>query len=130
MTYETITATLPALLDGLYYISESESPFRYTTVTGDLPQPLAAASGLPVDDFHQGDATAWLDKTIRNAAADPADAPMLQLSKRYEALKHLLTTQLTDLRLYSAGKLQVQLFICGRMADGNWLVLHTTATQT
>lgn len=130
MNYDAAKAALAAAIDGVVYVSETESPFVLVPDLAGLPQGLAAITGLPAADFQQGDAVAFLDKLVRNAAADPADIAMLQLSKRYEALKQLFVTHLTDLRFYRAGKPQVHLFLCGRCDDGRLLALHTIGIET
>lgn len=130
MTYEQIKLQLAVLTDGLLYISESERPFDVMEITGDAVAFFSSVTNLPAADFTSADAGDFFSKMIRNASADPADAVMMQLGKRYEALQGFLDANLTALRLYRAGSREVHIFISGKTANGRELALHTAAVET
>lgn len=130
MTCEQIKAELIRLTDGLLYISETERPFGVLEITGDRAAFFAQQYKLSIADIVCSDATAFFNKLIHNATADPDDAVMQQLAKRYETLQQFMNENFTDLQLHRAGGPEVHLFISGKTADGCTLALHTTAVVT
>jgi hypothetical protein len=131
------TNTLAAATNTLLYMSESDYPFTtiLRTDLGTGPATAAtvrtlAGSALPanaavnpetVDDFFS-----WI---ARPDSADMDDAEKADAAK-YRALRTLLEQDLTDLRIFRAGTIQVQVYILGRTSCGELAGLQTVAIET
>lgn len=125
---------LEAAAEGLLYTSESDRPFEWFLLPG-------GAAGWPysVDEFARRAALAagpleerGLDRFfaphIENT--DPADTQTQALRPRYEALKEALRTELREVRVFRAGKIEVQCFVVGDDGAGSLAGLRTVAVET
>lgn len=80
----------------------------------DAATPVEAMS---VDDF-------FAPVTEEREGEDPSDA------KRFQALKELLSKELSDLRVLRVGSVDIDVYILGRHASGEWLGLKTRVVET
>jgi hypothetical protein len=121
---DDLIVSLRTAIDGLEYPSESDSPFeifRWDPSKGTFSaQALAALrkkekkpriQEVAVDDFFA-------------ALADSEDAA------RFKNLQTILTKNLSDLKVFRIGSIQVDIYIVGRNTEGLWLGLHTTSIET
>ena len=121
-------ATIQKAAAGLLYPSESDAPFdlvRWDSSKGDpSPATVAALAGgtgkkraRPVEEVVPDEFFA--------ALAETDDAA------RFRTLERALRKALTDLHVYRVGgSAQVDIYVLGRAASGEWLGLHTTSVET
>ena len=117
---------------GLLFPSESDAPltpYRWPRAGGPSPEALLDAEGFAqethveaftVEDFFAGVAE----------AREGADAAERAEAARFRALVDLLTHELTLLRVYRVGVVDVDAFILGRHPSGAWLGLRTHLVET
>jgi len=90
-------------IEGLDYPSESDEPFN-------IVQPTGAIEGVAgtVEGFFDGlrDSEDW---------------------KRFESLKRVLETYLTNLKVVRNGKIRVDVYVVGQDPDGKWAGVHTVS---
>ena len=101
---------------GLLFMSESDYPFELIQWDGPTE---------PTEDF------------IRNVAGEAADAPVQKLeveqffnSGRYQRLLSVLQRELTDLRAYKVGRINMPVYVVGRSGEGSWLGVATRVVET
>ena len=101
---------------GLLYMSESDYPFEIIQWEG---------STEITPDF------------VRSVSGESADSPVQEIevetflsSGRYQRLLLALTQQLSDLRGYKVGRINVPVYLVGRSSEGGWLGLSTRVVET
>lgn len=101
---------------GLLFMSESDYPFELIEWEGP---------GEPTEEF------------IRKLACEAEDAPVQRLeveqffnSGRYQRLLLALQNDLSDLRAYKVGRINMPVYVVGRSREGSWLGLATRVVET
>lgn len=101
---------------GLLYMSESDYPFEIIQWEG---------STEITPDF------------IRSLSGESADSPVLEIdvetflnSGRYQRLLSVLSQQLSELRGYKVGRINMPVYLVGRSSEGSWLGLSTRVVET
>ena len=101
---------------GLLFMSESDYPFELIEWEGP---------DEPTADF------------IRNLAGEAEDAPVQRLeveqffnSGRYQRLLLALQHELSDLRAYKVGRINMPVYVVGRSREGSWLGVATRVVET
>jgi len=124
-----------ALSNGLVYTSESDRPFEWFELPG-------GAAGWPygADEFARrigADAGAPVEERTLNRffephieSADPSDSRAQEIRPRYEALKALLGTRLTDARVFRVGRVEIDCYVVGGDGRGNLAGVRTVAVET
>lgn len=113
---EQVLERLSQAAGGLLFMSESDYPFELIQWEGpDDPTP----------DF------------IRTVAGEAEDAPIQKLevdqflnSGRYQRLLLALQHELSDLRAYKVGRINMPVYVVGRSREGSWLGVATRAVET
>lgn len=99
-------------------MSESDYPFEIIRWDGELaaitPEYLSGLSGLPADS------------PIEETEVDS----FLRMGGQFWSLAILLKENLSDLKVYKVGTINIPVYIVGRSAQGNWLGLSTRLIQT
>jgi hypothetical protein len=84
----------------------------------------------------------WNDRSditpdfLRRITGESSDCPIQEtacdafLRGRYQNLAHLLEANLSDLKVYQVGSINMPVYIVGRSPEGNWLGLSTRVVQT
>ena len=131
MTDEQLLNELRGVTRGLTYMSEADYPFEVFNwgaaeptqeflrgLTGEAPD-------APVE-------TTTAANFFRVAASEPEwkNAEQLTAARRFQALLRLLEQNLTDLRVYRVGAINIPVYVAGRGASGNWLGVSTRAVET
>jgi hypothetical protein len=125
---------LAAAVEGLLYSSESDRPFAvWFRPAAEVPRELDAARfaalvGAAGEAAEERDFGRFLTRHID--CVDPADAVSWQKLPRYEALQALLEAELSDLRFFRVGRVQVRCYAVGRDEAGNLVGLETVAVET
>ncbi len=101
---------------GLLFMSESDYPFEFIQWDG---------ASEPTADF------------IRKIAGEAIDSPVQELeaeqflhSGRYQRLLLVLQHELSDLRAYKVGRINMPVYVVGRSREGSWLGVATRVVET
>jgi hypothetical protein len=92
-------------------------PSRDTILSSTGKDAATPVEAISADDF-------FAPFTEEREGEDPSDA------KRFQALKELLSKELTDLRVLRVGSADIDVYILGRHASGEWLGLKTRVVET
>ncbi len=128
-----ILATISKLLLGVWYFTESESPFKaadWGKITPSaLLQKIAIQYNADPSNLKQIDQAAFFDSLI--SKVDKADAPMVEnagkISHFYTFLKQNVSN-ITVIRVEGASRIPV--LIAGYLPDGTCIVIETFAIET
>jgi hypothetical protein len=131
----TLFETLGKATEGLLFLSESDAPltpYRFPGPPGAEPTPEALLnvehlpSDTPVETITVADLFGPFEHAEEGASPeDEADAA------RYRDLVALLTRELTSLRVYRVGKVDIDVYVLGQeAASGAWLGLKTHVVET
>jgi hypothetical protein len=117
---------------GLLFMSEADYPFQtfiWKEKPDVTPEYLREQAGKPVD-------ATLREVTVKDffrAATSEAEwknAEALALAKRYQALVKWLEENLSDLKVYRVGDIDIMVFILGRSAEGSLIGISTRVIET
>ncbi len=125
-------ALITNAVDGLIFSSESDyplKPFVWTDPAPLSPQGLCKLAGLPDDTpITQVDVDAFFAPMLR---LHPGASPEAQArAARYKQLLALLHQHLGAMTVYKLGRVEMPVFIVGRLANGSLAGLRTTVVET
>jgi hypothetical protein len=71
-------------------------------------------------------------KFFRVAVSEPEwkNAEQLTEARRFQTLLRLLERNLTDLKVFRVGAVNIPVYVAGRGASGNWLGVSTRVVET
>ena len=125
---EEILEALRRAADGLWYMSESDYPFEVVLIEGAeelsherLREAAGAERDAPVE-------TRSLEEFFRASAAVRAGERPAPAS--FEGVLQALRENLTDIRVYRIGAVNIAVYVLGRGASGNRLGLRTRVVET
>jgi hypothetical protein len=139
-TTNEVMARIEEAARGLLFPSETDAPLTPFRWTGEAVTGTGSAAGVaepsrdtilssvgkdaatPVETMSVEDFFAPV--TEEREGEDPSDA------KRFQALKELLSKELTDLRVLRVGSVDIDVYVLGRHASGEWLGLKTRVVET
>lgn len=126
--------TLGKVTFGLLFPSESDAPLTPYTFPGPkgtepTPAALLAAEHLPSDAPVETITVADLFDPFAQAGDDASDEDKAEAA-RYRAIVDLLSRELTDLRVFRVGRVDIDVYILGKDPSGNWLGLKTHVVET
>ncbi|CAN5740639.1 MAG: nuclease A inhibitor family protein [Pyrinomonadaceae bacterium] len=114
---EEILAKLRTATAGLFVMSESDYPFELIQWDGQIPitpEYLLNVSGGP-----------------ESSAIEEANLDLFfNANERFRNVLAVLKNNLTDLKVYKVGTINIPVYIVGRSPKGNWLGLSTRLIQT
>ena len=111
-----ILQQLKSATAGLLFMSESDYPFELIHWDGtiDLTRDyLCRRSGFPED-----------------CRVEETTVDEFFVTERYKNVVHVLTRNLTGLRVYRVGERNIAVYIVGRSKEGNWLGVSTRVVWT
>lgn len=118
MTDERLLEELRAATEGLTYMSESDYPFEvFRWEAEPTPESLRALAGAA-----EGAAVET------RAPADFFRAPATESG--FQKAQRLLEENLSDLRVYRVGEINIPVYVVGRSASGAWLGVSTRVVET
>jgi hypothetical protein len=134
MTTTEFLAALGAAASGLLFPSESDyplTPYRWVGVkdTGPSPEALREAEGRPADTKVETRSLHELFDPLLQVEEGSSDEDQAVVA-RYRALVQLLEDNLKHLRAYRVGKIDIDVYILGQHASGEWLGLKTRVIET
>jgi hypothetical protein len=113
---EQIVGNLSRAAAGLLFMSESDYPFEVIQWEGTTQI---------TPDF------------IRRIAGEAEDSPVQELevenfldSGRYQRLLSELQSELSSLKAYKVGRINMPVYLVGRSSEGSWLGLATRVVET
>lgn len=127
----SIISALRSQAQGLYFVSEADHPFavvdwQIETIT---PEYFRSLSTPPPTKIEEVSFTEFYKK-YAVSKAEHSEAKRAR-TESYKKLFDVLTENLTDLKVYRLGEVQVIIYIIGRSKSGSgWLGLSTEAVET
>jgi hypothetical protein len=117
---------------GLLFPSESDFPLTPFRWSGGAAGAVLSEEGLLRSEGREP------GTPIEVASAEELFAPVTEAQEegdaseasRYRALLALLKGELDDLRTYRMGKVDIDVYVLGRHASGEWLGLKTHVVET
>ncbi len=114
---EVILAEFKKASEGLLVMSESDYPLEPIRWNGQIaitPEYLCSIGGLPAD-----------------SPVEETDVEtFFHMSEKFRNVTALLNKNLSGLKVYKVGLINIPVYIIGRSPEGNWLGLSTRLIQT
>ena len=131
MTDEQLMEELREATRGLTFMSESDYPFEVfnwgaAEPTHEFLRGLTGeAPGVTVETRAAAD-------FFRVAASQAAwnNAGQTNGARSFQTLRRLLEQNLTDLKVFRVGAINIPVYVAGRGASGNWLGVSTRVVET
>ena len=102
--------------DGLLVMSESDYPFEVVKWDGSTeitPEFLRSLTNEPAE-----------------SQVEETSLEQFLASGQFERLERFLRENLTDIKVYKVGTINIPVYIIGRSPEGSWLGLSTRVVQT
>ncbi len=125
---EEILKELARAADGLWYMSESDyplEPVRLGGTDGPSHDRLRELAGAGADARVE---TTSLEGFFRDEAAVRAGERPAPAS--FRGLLRALTENLSDVKVYRVGDVDIAVYVLGRSAGGGWLGVSTRVVET
>jgi len=121
---EPLMQSIQEATAGLLFPSESDYPLEAYTFGPEEPTAAALlrARGLAPETPVEETTVASFFEGLTEGEDDG--------SGRFRALVDLLERELTDLRVYRVGKVDIEAFVLGRHPSGTWLGVTTKLVET
>lgn len=134
MPNDAAISKLETAAEGLRFRSESDYPFDAVRWTkADIPElskaPMLAALGKPAETRFE---EITLEHLFRNVSKveDWQDDDVKEEVVRYQGLMKALRENLAGVRVFRVGTIEIDVYILGESADGDWAGLHTMVVET
>jgi hypothetical protein len=129
---EELLADLSRATRGLFVMSESDYPFETIYLKDETepgPQRLRQLAGAGEDAIIE---TRSPDEFFNSTTFETVskEGGAFNAARGYEALAELLRNNLTELRVYRIGRINISVIILGKSPTGNWLGLSTRVVET
>ena len=131
MTDEQLTEALRKATRGLTYMSESDYPFEVfgwdvaEPTDGFLRGLTGEAADAPVETRTAADFF-----RVAASQAEWKNEEQLAAAHRFQSLQSLLEQNLTDLKVFRVGSINLPVYVAGRGASGRWLGVSTRVVET
>lgn len=129
---EQLKESISSAAHGLIYISETDAeitPFEGGTADGVTAANLLAQTGhgadAAVEERGFDEIFARLTRVYEGGGEEQAAR-----AGRFESLKQTLAQELTDIKVFKVGKINVDIYIVGLDPDGNLSGVQTKAVET
>ena len=125
----SLTAVLKEATEGLTYQSESDYPVKPLFMKGEGRKSISA-SDIPkaIKPIKQIDLDEFFDSVTREEDwYGPAERKTAQ---RFQELVKLLRDNLTDIKVYKAGKVKMDVYVVGKTTDGDFAGVTTKVVET
>ena len=131
MTDEQLLTELREATRGLTFMSESDYPFEVFNWGAAEPTEefLRGLTGEAADAPVETTTTAAFFR-VAASEAEWKNAEQLETARRFRSLVKLLEGNLTDLKVFRVGSINIPVYIAGRGASGNWLGVSTRVVET
>jgi hypothetical protein len=131
-TDEELFGALTEATQGLFFMSESDYPLEVIRWNGPeqlspeyLRNVVGADSSTKVEESN-------LEEFFRVPAGEQEWKSEEQLAeaRKYQRLRQLLEENLTGIRVYRVGEINIGVYVVGRSAEGNWSGISTRVVET
>lgn len=131
MTDEQLIEELRATTSGLTFMSESDYPLEVFK-WGEAEPTHEFLRGLTGEAADAPVETRTAQDFFRVAASESEwkNAELLSEARRFQALLRLLEQNLTDLKVFRVGAVNIPVYVAGRSPSGNWLGVSTRVVET
>jgi hypothetical protein len=128
-----VQKSLKEATEGLLYSSESDAPFEVVswdveeaTITPErVPSLVGLKADTPVEETKLDD---FFEDLVKDESwHDEADRKTIE---RYRSLQDIMVKQLSDVRVFRVGDVEIDIFIMGRTDQGTWEGIKTKAVET
>jgi hypothetical protein len=130
---EEILAELARAAEGLWYMSESDYPLEPVRLEGPEEPSHERLRELAGKDPDAPVETRSLEEFFADRAAarqPPANSSAPASPGSFHAVLQTLRGNLSDIRIYRVGEINIPVYVLGRAASGNWLGLSTRVVET
>ncbi len=129
---EQLLAELKEATEGLIFMSESDYPLeviRWEGTNEISPEYIRESAGQPPAEPLK---ITSADESFKVAASEAEwkSKEELDTAKRYQTLVRLLKENLTDLKVYRVGEINIPVYVIGRHAAGSWMGVSTRVVET
>ena len=123
---QELLAALKNASKGLLYPSETDAPFEpfsWGKADGDLtPEKVARLAGASAGATVEEQSLADFFKDLTADGAEHAEA--------FRKLQQAIGERLSGARVFRVGRVNIDVYIVGRTADGEWAGLKTQSVET
>jgi len=129
---DEILAEIGRAAEGLLFMSESDYPLGPVRLEGEAGPGegrLRELAGAPAEARVE---VVTPEHFFRAAAAEQSWKGEAELAsaRRFQNLLRILKAELSDLRVYRVGEIDIAVYVLGRSPSGNWLGLSTRVVET
>jgi hypothetical protein len=131
MTDAQLLEALREATRGLSHLSESDYPYEVFDWGRSEPTPefLRGLDGQDADAEVETRAPADFFR-VTTLEPGPKGAGEPPVSDRIQTLVRLLEENLSDLKVYRVGTINIPVYVAGRSASGSWLGISTRVVET
>ncbi|MDQ1613337.1 MAG: hypothetical protein QOG00_3268 [Pyrinomonadaceae bacterium] len=131
-TDEELFGALTEATRGLLYMSESDYPIEVIRWDGSEQLSLEYVRKVAGVDSSVRVEETTLDEFFRVPAGEQEWKNEAQLAeaRKYQRLRQLLEDNLTGIRVYRVGDINVLILVVGVSTEGNWLGVSTRVVET
>jgi len=129
---EQIVAEIRKAVEGLYVMSESDYPFetiRWGATVALSPQYFRELHGEPPDSPVTSESLSDFPGFVMSQLSGEGNVAPAGAA-RYRQLVRVLQENLTDVKVYRVGRVNIPVYVVGRSPGGNWLGLSTRVVET
>jgi len=132
MTDEELFGALQEATADLLYMSESDYPIEVVRLDGYeqlSPEYLRKAAGT---DSSAGVVETTVEEFFRVPGGEQEwkDEAQLVEARKYQHLRTLLEENLTEIKAYRVGEINIGVYVVGRSSEGNLLGIATRVVET
>jgi hypothetical protein len=129
-----LISTLERAARGIFYRSEANYPFEVVSWPREEVKDLDAKALLRYEKYPRDTRVEVLDFDfffeVPTTPQGWHDAEERKQVNRYQRLVKLMKENLSDLRVFKVGEVQVDIYIAGRSESGDWVGLYTNSVET
>ena len=131
MTDEQLIEELREATRGLTFMSESDYPFEVFRwdVGEPTPEFLRGLTGEAADAPIETRSVADFFRVAASQAVWKSEG-QLAVAHSFQPLQRLLEQNLTELKVFRVGAINIPVYVAGRGASGNWLGVSTRVVET
>ena len=129
---ERVLKKIAAAADGLSWMSETDHPLEALRWEGGAELTHEFLRGLTGHDSSAPVEERTAEEFFRAAASEPEwkQGAALETARRFQALARLLDAELSELKVYRVGEIDLTVYVVGRGPSGAWLGLRTRVVET
>ena len=128
-TDEQIMADLTKAIEGLWYMSESDHPLEMLRFDVHEEPGMDRLRELAGADAADPIECRTLDEFFRDGAAVRVTDQGAQAAS-FAAVLQTLKANLTDIKVFRIGKINISVYILGQSPSGHWMGLKTRVVET